>query len=298
MLYLSLRQYEYVCAIGHHGSLSAAAQQLNVSQPALSTALTRVESHLGFPLFTRRRGAAMAITPQGRTFLTQAEALLADAARLEGADHQKKRTTRLRLGCFTDLAPLHLAPALQLLRQSFPDAEISYCIDGFEGVITGLLNGQTDIAITYELGLDAGFSRKKLYDSAPNALIPTGHPLCDLAHLGLSDLAEHPLILSDEGLSAHHMLGLFRRSNLRPLVAHRAASLEVLQSLVAHGEGIGISYSILPGDIRYGRDHLISCAIDHPEAIESVVLTRHGTGPADPLIAAAEGILTDVLKQR
>ena len=56
MLYLTLRQYEYVCAVGRHGSLSAAAAALNVSQPALSAALTKIESHLSQPLFMRRRG--------------------------------------------------------------------------------------------------------------------------------------------------------------------------------------------------------------------------------------------------
>ncbi len=42
MLYLTLRHYEYICAVAQHGSLTAAAEALHVSQPALSTALVKL----------------------------------------------------------------------------------------------------------------------------------------------------------------------------------------------------------------------------------------------------------------
>ncbi|WP_050603092.1 LysR family transcriptional regulator [Ruegeria sp. 6PALISEP08] len=297
MLYISLRQYEYVCAIGCHGSLSVAAQHLNVSQPALSTALTRVEEHLGHPLFTRRRGAAMALTPQGRRFIEQAEALLNDAARIEASETPAPGMTQLRLGCFTDLAPFLLAPALHHLRIAFPNLAISYVAASFEGLLNSMIDGQIDIAITYDLTMDAGFTRAKLFDSKPKALMSPDHPLASTDGVTLTDIAIHPLILSTEGLSAQHILGLFRRMGLRPTVAHRAASLEIQRSLAAHGEGIGISYASPPSSISYDGRLLVGIPITDPDAAESVVLARHGTGPADPTIDLAERVLQDGLQQ-
>ena len=75
MLYLTLRHYEYVCAVARHGSLSAAAAAVHVSQPALSAALSRIEDHLGYALFRRRRGSALAMTPQGRAFAPRGQEL-------------------------------------------------------------------------------------------------------------------------------------------------------------------------------------------------------------------------------
>ncbi|WP_299639534.1 LysR substrate-binding domain-containing protein [uncultured Ruegeria sp.] len=291
MLYISLRQYEYVCAVGCHGSLSAAAQHLNVSQPALSTALTRVEAHLGYPLFVRRRGAAMALTPQGRSFIDRAEVLLKNAARIEASDTSVPETTKLRLGCFTDLAPFLLAPALQHLRATFADINLTYVAESFEGLLNGLMEGQIDIAITYDLTMDAGFARTKLFDSRPKALMPPDHPLATTTEVTLAALERYPLILSAEGLSAQHILGLFRQNGLRPSVAHRAASLEIQRSLAAHGEGIGISYASPPSTFSYDTKRLVSVPITDRDAAESVVLARHGTGPADPVIGKAEHVL-------
>ncbi|NOD89675.1 MULTISPECIES: LysR family transcriptional regulator [unclassified Ruegeria] len=297
MLYISLRQYEYVCAVGRHGSLSAAAQYLNVSQPALSTALTRVEEHLGHPLFIRRRGAAMALTPQGRRFIEQAEALLNAAARIETSESPMPGMTQFTLGCFTDLAPFLLAPALHHLRVAFPNVAISYVAASFEGLLNGLIDGQIDIAITYDLTMDAGFTRTKLFDSRPKALMPPDHPLASTDGVALTDIAAHPLILSTEGLSAQHILGLFRRMGLRPTVAHRAASLEIQRSLAAHGEGIGISYASPPSPVSYDNRRLVGVPITDPDAAESVVMARHGTGPADPTVNQAERVLKEGLKQ-
>ena len=297
MLYLSLRQYEYVCAIGRSGSLSAAAQQLHVSQPALSAALAKIEDHLGHPLFIRRRGSGMAVTPQGRAFIEEAEALLARAARLEDPSRPHPGAGRLNLGCFVDLAPFVLARALHGLRGAIPEVTVIYRADRFEALISGLIKGQIDLAITYDLGMDAGFTREKLYDSRPCAIVNPEHPMADAARASLADLTAFPLILSEEGLSAQHMLNLFRRKNLTPFVAHRASSLEIMRSLAAHGEGVGVSYANPASTRSYDGKPIITLPISDPEAAESVILARHGTGPADPQIALAQTILSEMLGQ-
>ena len=295
MLYISLRQYEYVCAIGRFGSLSAAAQQLNVSQPALSTALTRVESNLGYPLFTRKRGASMALTPQGRSFIEDAETLLKNAAKLEKADQIGSIKAQLRLGCFVDLAPFFLARAVRQLRSALPDLAVTYKVDGFEGLISGLIEGRIDLALTYGLSMDAAFHQQTLFTSLPHAIMAPSHPLAHAASVSLNDLAACPLILSNEGLSAQHVLGLFRQCALRPTVAHRAASLEIQRSLAAHQEGVAISYANPPSEFSYDGMPLISKRVSDEIAAEPVVLARHGTGPADANTANAEKVLSDLL---
>jgi len=297
MLYISLRQYEYICAIGRQGSLSAAAHALNVSQPALSTALTRVESLLGYPLFIRRRGAAMAVTPQGRQFIKQAEKLLISAAQIEETTDVTHGSSVLRLGCFIDLAPFHLASALQCLRGALPDVTVSYQVDGFEGLLENLTNGQIDIAITYDLGMDAGFTRRKLFDSVPHALVSPDHRIAAKGQIRLADLEESPLILSKEGLSAQHVLTLFRREGLSPTVAHRAATLEIQRSLAAHGEGIAISYASPDTKVSYDNRKLARLPISDQHAAEAVVLARHGTGPVDSTVGSAERVLFECLSE-
>ncbi|KIC20233.1 LysR family transcriptional regulator [Leisingera sp. ANG-Vp] len=295
MLYLTLRHYEYICAVARHGSLSAAAEAVHVSQPALSAALSRIEDHLGHPLFLRRRGAALALTPQGRLFAEKAQALLEQAAQLEDPKGAGAGQQQLVLACFADLAPFLLAPALKALREALPDVEISHRACGFEPLIAALTGGEADLAITYDLGLDAGFSRAELGRYVPHALVPPEHPLAKRSGITLEELTQYPLVLSQEGMSLQHMLGLFKTHGLVPRIAHRADSLELLRSLAANGEGVGISYSLPPGGMSYDGKPLRAVPVTDPAASEPVILAAHAQLPgASPAFQAHE-ILRNVL---
>lgn len=296
MLYLTLRHYEYVCAVARYGSLSAAAEAVHVSQPALSAALSRIEQHLGHALFLRRRGTALTLTPQGRQFAEQARKLLDQAARLENPKGSGRQQQRLVLACFDDLAPFLLAPALKALRQALPEVEVNHRARGFEPLIAALTKGEADLAITYDLGLDASFSRAELDRIAPHALVPPGHPLAGRGALSLAELACHPLVLSQEGLSVQHMLRLFKAHGLVPQIAHRAESLELLRSLAANGEGVGVSYSLPPGGMSYDGKPVCAVRISDPAAEEPVILAAHAQLPeASPAYKARE-ILREALK--
>ena len=83
MLSLTLRQLEYATAVGRHGGVTAAAEALHVSQPALSVSLAQLEALLGRPLFLRRAGGRLTPTAFGRGWLDEAEAQLAALALVE-----------------------------------------------------------------------------------------------------------------------------------------------------------------------------------------------------------------------
>ncbi|MEX0287117.1 MAG: LysR family transcriptional regulator [Paracoccaceae bacterium] len=285
MLYLSLRHYEYVTAIARHGSLSAAALEVNVSQPALSVALSRIEDHLGQSLFLRRKGAPLSLTPRGRAFVREAEALLTHAQRLENPDTPQPPSVRVDLGCFTDLAPFLLAPTLKLARANAPDLDLRYHVYGFERLVEALLNGRIDLALSFDLGFDDGFERQQIGKAVPHALVAADDPLARRGELHLSDLADRSLILFEEGLSVHHVLQMLRRHGLKPVLAHRARSLEIMRSLAAHGEGVGITYTLPPGDQSYDGTSVKSIRIADSSASEPVVIVRHGHGAAeDPVV--------------
>ncbi|MEP2716031.1 LysR family transcriptional regulator [Pseudophaeobacter sp.] len=295
MLYLTLRHYEYICAVAHHGSLSNAAQALHVSQPALSTALARIEDHLGQALFVRRRGAPLTLTPQGREFAREAQSLIEQAARLEDPEGARAAQQNLVIGCFADLAPFILAPALRSLRQALPDLVTTTRTASFTSLTEGLLQGEIDLAVTYDLGLDAGFERQVIGHRAPQALVPPSHPLAQSKSVSLAQLAAEPLVLSQEGLSVQHMLTLFKSLGFTPRIAHRAASLEVLRSLAANGEGIGISYSAPALSHSYDGKALSRVPISDPEAPEPVVLVCHGRPKDDSCLARARAVLLEAL---
>ncbi|MFC2254669.1 LysR family transcriptional regulator [Labrys portucalensis] len=285
MLYLTLRQFEYVSAVAHSGSLSAAASQLNVSQPSLSVAITQVERRLARKLFIRRRGAPVELTDFGRDYLAQVEEIISLARQLDDpARNQRATAGRLTLGLFEDLAPLHIGRLLNALRSKLPGAEIRYRIADFETLARDMLQSRVDLAVTFDLGLDASFLRRPLASIQPHALMRVDDPLAGLRQVSLRDLGQRALILFEEGLSVRHVLGLFRRIGAEPVVRHRVQALEVMRSLAAHGDGIGITYAGSKSSCAYDGTPLASVPIAEDFAREPVIL-------ACPLDGAKSAIL-------
>lgn len=290
MLYLSLRQYEYVLAVAKAGSMSTAAQTLNVSQPALSVAVQSVEKHLGKPLFIRRKGAHLKTTGFAVPFLEKVETLLQAAAELE--DPKAVLTTargRMRLGCFSDLAPVWLGPTLKMLRKALPEFDIVPMVADFETLAAEIASGSLDIAITYDLGLDATYERRPLARVQPFAFMGKDDDLAQRNSVALADLKNKPLILFEEGLSIRHMLALFAEQGMRPKVAHRVASLEVMRSFAGNGEGVGISYSAASGGKSYDGAEVVRLQISDSSTVEDIVAVYR----ADMLeVAPIETVIT------
>lgn len=303
MLSITLRQLEYATATARHGSVTAAALSLHVSQPALSVALGLLEAHLGRALFLRRPGGRITPTSFGRGWIEAAEIQLAGLARLGST--APDLGCEVRLAVFDDLAAACLAPLLAYAATAAPHLVIVPQVLPFEPLAEALRRGRADLALTWDLGLPRDITRQTLADVPPHAVLaPThplapGHPLApsrpDAAHplaagrdhtptgLRLADLAPWPLVLADQGASIAHMRALFAAKGLVANIAHRTASLALMRSFAANGLGVGLSYTNPAARIS-----------DDGKAVVTRTLTDAGTEPlvlarlgANPLSAAA-----------
>src|SRR3954465_4580729 len=125
---LELRHLRVVCAIAETGSVTKAASQLGLAQPALTAQLQRIERTLGGPLFERdRRGARP--TALGELVLSRARVLLPamkglqdEAARLAGSSGGGDTMSRYRIGALG--GPI-LGGMVYRLSNAQPDAQIT-----------------------------------------------------------------------------------------------------------------------------------------------------------------------------
>ncbi len=269
MLYNTLRQYEYIVAVADAGSLTGAATRLHVSQPSLSVAITRVEQRLGQPVFVRRKGAPIVVTPFGHRIIEKARALLALAACFEQPSDDAPLFV---LGCFGDISPWYLVPALESLKAAFPATNFLGREGRFSDLAADIEEGRADIVISYDIGFEGNFQRRKIKEITPVAFFSSDHPLSLQPSVKLEDLVNHPLILSTEELSEGFMRDLFGKMDLHPIVKQRVTSLEMMRSLAAHGVGVGISYSCPPNDISYDGKTLVTVPVTTPEAATDITL--------------------------
>ena len=294
MIPATLRQIEYATATARFGGVTAAAEALNVSQPALSVALAQLEQTLGQPLFLRRPGGRITPTAFGRGWLAEAQAQLDALGRLMAGETP---AAPVRLACFEDLAPTLLAPLLRKLAAIAPDIAIEPAVLSFESIADGLRQGRIDLALTWDLGLDAACEKTVLMQVTPHAVTSADHTLVRAAKRGitLEALSEHPLILADQGLSLGHMRALFTARGLPFRIAHRTATLDLMRSFAANGLGVGISYTRPHG--RRSQDGARLAALTITAAgTEPVILARMAGNalhpPAARLAEAIPGLLT------
>lgn len=292
MLSLTLRQVEYAVAVARHGGMSAAADALNISQPALSVALAQLEAGLGAALFLRRSGGRLQPSPFGHRWLVEAEAGLGQMRRL--SDPSALSSFPLRLALFEDLAPSCLAPLLALVARQAPGLRLEPRLMGFEALLAALRDGLVDHALTWDLGLESDIDRQVMAQVPPHAVMAADHPLAGQDRLCLRDLAEAPLILTDQGLSVGHMRGLFSRAGLVPRIAHRTATLDLMRSFAANGLGVGLSYTNpAPRQSPDGQPLVTRPITD--AGTEALVLARLMASPADPAAQALGNLLPLVL---
>ncbi|MGX5840742.1 LysR family transcriptional regulator [Mesorhizobium sp. ArgA1] len=272
---LTLTQLRYLVAVARHGSVTAAARMLNVSQPSISVAIDNVEATLGQKLFVRQRGSGIALTSFGRSAVAKAKQVLAEADELVGLGMRDADVGgELVLGCFEDLAP-YFAPALiRTFSQRCPAVTVVVRDETFETLGRRLGDSAIDLGLTYDLGLPSHFARILLHELRPHALLPQGHALASQASVSLAELATHPLVTTDQPHSWQHMLDLFLSRGLSPVSQSTTSSFELQRSMVANGFGVAVSYTRPCGDRSYDGLPLVCKPLSDPLPMQRIILTH------------------------
>jgi DNA-binding transcriptional LysR family regulator len=234
-------------AIAATGSISKAAARLNLTQPAVSTMLRRVEGHLGVQLFVRSPEGVMP-TPVGAEVATRARAALACIDDLNAALSHRLRDPLplLRIGIQACPALTRLSDHLDALA---PDARLQLRVDPGGGRIPALLaSGALDIGLFQEPVVHTpaaleGLERQVLIECEPVLVGMSSdsplaaHPTVDLADLADQDWLDDPL---DDGPWPAYFRGVCAGAGFQPRVRFWSTDWQISSSLVRSGRAIGI----------------------------------------------------------
>ncbi|MEU8435754.1 LysR family transcriptional regulator [Streptomyces sp. NPDC029216] len=196
---VDLRDLELLEATAAAGSLTAAAERLYVSQPALSQRLTRLEDRLGMRLFDRQ-GRRLVPNAAGRRMLVAAHHILGE---LESATRDlreirdgRDRRVRFTAQCSTTFP--WLPPVLRAFRAREPDIDVRIATTPDDAPIPALLADQVDVALVTKPDVQMDrVTLTRLFDDEMVAVVPAGHPWADRAHLTARDFDGADLVLYD-----------------------------------------------------------------------------------------------------
>ncbi|MGP5175908.1 LysR substrate-binding domain-containing protein [Psychrobacter immobilis] len=141
---ITLKQLSVFVSIYQTGSTSRASEALHLSQSAVSSALTELESRLQMPLF-ERVGRRLNQHPNAHPIYIQAQAILGQALTLE--HYHKHQAGQIHIGASTTIGNYVLPPLLAKLYAALPDAHIDMYIANTQEVVSEVEQLNIDIAL-------------------------------------------------------------------------------------------------------------------------------------------------------
>jgi DNA-binding transcriptional LysR family regulator len=271
----SLRQVLYFVTAAESGTLSEAAARLHISQSGVSLAISELERALKVQLCVRRKAHGITLTPAGKQALQQMRALLRQAEELTSdvSGTPGRLSGRLSIGCYVTLAPTVLPPLLQEFSALHPDVTVDFEEGTGDHLQRGLLGGDLDLAVLYDMDVLPEMDRARLFTMRPHVLLSADHRLAHEPAVALRDLATEPMVLLDAPPSSHHTLTLCQNAGVTPLVRHRTRNFEMARALVGRGLGYAILVQRPANDRTYEGLRVVHKEIaDLPEAAVSVLL--------------------------
>ncbi|MGH2346283.1 MAG: LysR family transcriptional regulator [Chloroflexota bacterium] len=246
---MELHHLRYFVAIAEQLSFSRAANDLEVTQPALSRQIRDLERELGAPLFNRE-GRRISLTAAGDALLPSARAVLLEAERGRRGVREVlgARGGHLSIGSSPQTAATVLAPLLRQFQDAHPAVDVRILEDGARPLITLLEEGKLDLAVV-PLDVPHSLNVVPFLTARIVALAPVGHPVVRSRTVDLRDLvapqgtAPIPLLLLKESyLTRLRLTAAWHEAGLHPHVAMESA---VGQTLAAYAE-VGLGVAILP----------------------------------------------------
>ncbi len=243
---MEIHQLRYFVAAAEAQSVTAAAQRVHLSQPALSRQIRALEDEIGVPLFRRHR-QRIHLTDAGRFFLDRARQILCDleTSVQQTREHFGGKTRTIRLGFLNIFLDDLVAPAVRLLKKSHPAAGLSLFELSPHAQLERLRQGELDLAVlgNLEEADRVDFQIVSLASSAMAAVLPEDHRLAGRKQIDLRELAGEGFVsLSDSAYPGRRrfLAGICRLRDFEPRIAEESDSLPLLLVAVAGGAGVAL----------------------------------------------------------
>jgi DNA-binding transcriptional LysR family regulator len=241
MLPITLRQFQVFESVARHLNHSRAAQELYLSQPAVSMQIKQVEQIIGLPLF-EQTGKKLHLTAAGSELLRYARSVLQLLDEMESAFDEMKGLERGHLNiAVVSTANYFMPQLLASFIQSHPKIQVSLSVANRDAVIKQLTENVADLAI---MGQPPEGTEMKAEAFLENPLVviasPT-HPLAKTKKIQPKRLANETFLLREVGSGTRGVVERFFTSHKLSLPAHMEMDTnEAIKQSVQAGMGIGI----------------------------------------------------------
>jgi len=286
-MHMNLHHLSIFYAIAETGSLTASADKLRISQPALSRELKVFENRLGVTLF-ERHAKGMRPTQAG-------EVLRHYAARLFDLEHAAEAAMReiagalrgrLSIGASNTIGTYVLPRVLAAFRRERPEVQVTVFVGNTEQVSQGVGDSRFMLGFIEGPLHVEGLTATVFQQDEIVPVASAGHPLLAKRRLTAADLSGQPLLVRERGSGTRELIAeTLRRHGIREGASMEFGNTEALKRAAVHGGGIAWLPRIsMVNELRDGS--LEELPLKALRIIRPLMALTRPASPVDPLATA------------
>ncbi len=280
----TLRQIEVFKAVIETGTVSRAAETLNMSQPAASKLLSNLEADIGMELFERRRGLLVP-TERGIRFYEEVDRIFSGLDQIGQAVEalRSEERGRLTVGVLPALSGTFISTVIREFARQKPGVFLSLHARSSQFLVDWMRSGKVDICLVAGRVEDAHIAAEPILRQAMVCLVPLHHPLAARPALRIGDVAAEPFIAFMQSSYTRLLLDrIFEGAGVKPRIVTEATTAQNVGELVAAGVGFALAHPVYAESVR----DRVAIRPFEPEIMLEFQLCRLRHGRNQPLVSA------------
>lgn len=280
---MEMQQVRYFLALARTLNFTRAAEQSNVSQPALTRAIQQLEHELGGPLFHRERQNTH-LSELGRMMLPYLEQIQTqtEAAKAQARSARKLDNVTLRIGVMCTIGPQMVADLIVKFRVAHPNVDLEVIEEGSHELQEMLSKGDLNLALFgLPEALDVRFHGLPLYSERFVIALPPDHPLAAQNVVTCRDTHEQPYVSRADCEIFDYARRELRAAGVLWKKVFSSERDDWVQGMIKAGLGIGFFPELSVTDPALVTRRLID-----PEFTRTIMLVTVRGRPHSPAVGA------------
>ncbi len=241
---MNLNQLYYFRTVAHLQHFRQAAQELNISQPSLSYAISSLEKELGTYLF-EKQGRNVSLTKYGKLYLEYVEKALDTLELGEKKLRQLTNSSKghIDIAYISPLASYYIPKKVRHFLTLDNNKDITFTFR--QGITTDLISAlkssKYDVIFCSYVDNEPDVVFELLFEDELVVIAPNNHPLCEFDSIDLKDLEPHQLVVySRETALGKYTHNLFSEANLNANIICEGEDENGIYGLVSEGFGVAL----------------------------------------------------------
>ncbi|WP_299598132.1 LysR family transcriptional regulator [uncultured Tateyamaria sp.] len=257
-MHIEFRHLRTIKAIHEAGGLARAADQLHITQSALSHQIKGLEDQAGVELFVRR-SKPLKLSAAGLRLLRLAEQVLpqVEAAAAEFSSLRDGSSGRLHIAIECHACFEWLFPVLEMFRKSWPDVDVDIRPGLAFDALPALMKEEVDLVVSSDPENLPGVTFVELFDYAPVFVAASSHPLAQKPYVDAADFRDQTLITYPvERTRLDVFSQLLIPAKVEPAAVRQAELTAVILLLVASNRGVSVLPDWVVREVKYSSDYV------------------------------------------